>query len=137
MDLFDYIKTIFSQRKDYEELKDYAKKKNAFMTNRFFSIQYPIQAQMFNVMNINTIGVADSWRKIGIRYNKTPGWIFTKTKKKNKESSNYSPSEETLSTYLKINEIGMREYNDAMKYSPDSVILDLKKIEKQINGGGR
>jgi hypothetical protein len=137
MDLFDYVKTVFSQSKDYEELKDYAKKKNAFMLNRFFSIQYPVQAQMFNIMNVNAVGVADSWRKVGVRFKRTPGWIFTKTKKKAKDSSTYSPSEEALSTYLKINEIGMREYKDAMKYDSEKVISDLKTIEKQINGGGR
>lgn len=136
MDLFDYIKTIFSQRKDYEELKDYAKKKNAFMLNRFMSIQYPVQAQMFNVMNVNSVGVANSWRKVGIRHKRTPGWIFTKTKKKAKDST-YSPSDEVLSLYLKVNEIGMREYKDAMTYDPEKVIQDLKTIEKQINGSGR
>lgn len=136
MDLFDYVKTIFSQSKDYEELKDYSKKKNAFMLNRFMSIQYPIQAQMFNVLNVNPIGVADSWRKVGIRHKRTPGWIFTKTKKKAKDST-YSPSDEVLSVYLKANEIGMREYKDAMKYDPEQVIESLKKIEKQIDGSGR
>ena len=136
MDLFDYIKTIFSQSKDYEELKDYAKKKNAFMLNRFMSIQYPVQAQMFNVMNVNSVGVANSWRKVGIRHKRTPGWIFTKTKKKAKDSI-YSPSDEVLSLYLKVNEIGMREYKDAMTYDPERVIQDLKTIEKQINGSGR
>ncbi len=136
MDLFDYVKTIFSQSKDYEELKDYAKKKNAFMLNRFMSIQYPVQAQMFNVLNVNPIGVADSWRKVGIRHKRTPGWIFTKTKKKAKDSV-YSPSDEVLAVYLKANEIGMREYKDAMKYDSEQVIESLKKIEKQIDGSGR
>jgi hypothetical protein len=136
MDLFDYIKCLFSQSKDFENLPDYVKKKHAFMTNRFLSINFPIQAEMFNKMNINPVGVADSWRKVGIRHKRTPGWIFTKTKKKAKEST-YSPSDETLSLYLKMNEIGMREYKDAMKYDPEKVTADLKTIQKQIDGSGR
>jgi hypothetical protein len=136
MDLFDYIKCIFSQSKDYENLPDYVKKKHAFMTNRFLSIQYPIQADMFNKININPVGVADSWRRVGIRHKRTPGWIFTKTKKKPKDSV-YSPSEEALTFYLKINEIGMREYRDAMKYEPEKITSDLKTIQKQIDGSGR
>lgn len=136
MDLFDYVKAIFSQSKDFENLKDYDKKKNAFMLNRFFSINFPTQAQLFNRLNINPVGVADSWRKVGIRYKKTPTWIFTKTKKKAK-TSEFNPSDEALSLYLKVNEIGMREYKDAMKYSPERVVADLKSIQKQIDGGGR
>ena len=136
MDLFDYVKAIFSQSKDFENLKDYDKKKNAFMLNRFFSINFPTQAQLFNRLNINPVGVADSWRKVGIRYKKTPTWIFTKTKKKAK-SLEFSPSDEALSLYLKVNEIGMREYKDAMKYNPEQVVADLKSIQKQIDGGGR
>ena len=136
MEMFDYINTIFSQNKDFEELKDYSKKKNAFMLNRFMSINFPIQAQMFNKLNINPAGVADSWRKVGIRYKRTPPWVFTKTKKKSKDST-YSPSDEVLSLYLKMNEIGMREYKDAMKYDPEKIIADLKTIQKQIDGSGR
>ena len=136
MDLFDYVKAIFSQSKDFENLKDYDKKKNAFMLNRFMSINFPIQAQLFNRMNINPVGVADSWRKVGVRYKKTPGWVFTKTKKKPKESE-YSPSEEALSLFLKVNEIGMREYKDAMRYDSERIVASLKSIQKQIDGGGR
>lgn len=136
MDLFDYIKCLFSQSKDYENLPDYVKKKHAYMTNRFLSIQYPTQAQMFNRLNINPVGVADSWRKVGIRHKRTPGWIFTKTKKKPKENV-FVPSDEVLHFYLKMNEIGMREYKDAMKYAPEKVTSDLKTIQKQMDGGGR
>jgi hypothetical protein len=136
MDLFDYIKCIFSQSQDFENLSSYVKKKHAFMTNRFLSINFPIQAQMFNKLNINPVGVADSWRKVGIRYKRTPPWVFTKTKKKPKDSV-YSPSDEVLSLYLKMNEIGMREYKDAMKYDPDRIVADLKTIQKQIDGSGR
>jgi hypothetical protein len=91
---------------------------------------------MFNKININPVGVADSWRRVGIRHKRTPGWIFTKTKKKPKDSV-YSPSEEALTFYLKINEIGMREYRDAMKYEPEKITSDLKTIQKQIDGSGR
>lgn len=136
MDLFDYIKTLFSQSKDYENLSDYVKRKNAFMTNRFMSIQYPTQGNLFNKMNINPVGVADSWRKVGIRHKRTPGWIFTKTKKTAKVNT-FSPSDEALSFYLKMNEIGMREYKDAMKYNPDQTTADLKTIQKTIDGSGR
>ena len=136
MDLFDYIKALFSQNKDFENLKDYDKKKNAFMLNRFMSINFPTQAHLFNRLNVNPVGVADSWRKAGIRYKKTPGWVFTKTKKKSKESE-YSPPEEALTLFLKVNEIGMREYKDAMIYDPEKVVKDLKSIQKQIDGGGR
>jgi hypothetical protein len=136
MELFDFIKVIFEQNKKYEDLKNYDKVKHNFMLNRFMSIQYPIQAQMFNKLGISPLGVSDSWRKVGRNYKKTPGWIFTKLKKNQKNQKAYSPSPEALTLFLQINQIGEREFKEALKFNPDLVTESLKGIEKQLSASG-
>ena len=53
MKLFDYIKVLFGKDPQWEKLKGYDKSKNSFMTNRFMSIKFPIQANMFNALKID------------------------------------------------------------------------------------
>jgi NACalpha-BTF3-like transcription factor len=138
MELFDYVKVLFEQGKKYEELKPYDKTKNAFMLNRFMSIQYPSQAQHFNQLGINSIGVADSWRMVGRQFKRVPGWIFTKVKKSEKQKEKeYRPNEEILELWMKLNEIGEREYKEALRFSRDEVVESLKKLEKQVGNKER
>ena len=60
MKLFDYIKVLFGRDPQWEKLKGYDKSKNSFMTNRFMSIKFPIQANMFNALKIDPVGQAGS-----------------------------------------------------------------------------
>jgi hypothetical protein len=136
MELFDFIKVIFEQNNKYESLKSYDKVKHNFMLNRFMSIQYPIQAQMFNRLGISSLGVSDSWRKVGRQYKRTPGWVFTKLKKNQKNQKTYSPSPEALNLFLQINQIGEREYKEALQFNQEGVVESLKSIEKQLTSNG-
>jgi hypothetical protein len=136
MELFDFIKVIFEQNNKYEDLKSYDKIKHNFMLNRFMSIQYPIQAQMFNRLGISSLGVSDSWRKVGRQYKRTPGWVFTKLSKNQKNQKAYTPSAEALNLFLQINEIGEREYKEALKFNNELVVESLKGIEKQLSASG-
>ena len=64
------------------------------MVNRFMSIKFPANAQLFNINGINGANVIDSWQKVTSRFNKVPFWIYTKTKssKKNiKDKRSFHP----------------------------------------------
>lgn len=134
--LFDFIGVIFSDDNRYEKINNKDKVKHYFMTNRFFSIKYPVQACEFSAMDINGAAVCDSWRMIGRRYKRTPGWIYTKTKKisEKKDKKSYTPSQEAIDHYLFLNEIGMKDFNDAMKLNKDALIDILRLIDNQFEG---
>ena len=53
MKLFDYIKVLFGKDVNWDKVSNYDKSKNSFMTNRFMSIKFPIQANMFNTLKID------------------------------------------------------------------------------------
>ncbi len=136
--LFDFMAVLFSDDDRYERLNNSDKSKHFFMTNRFFSIKYPIQACNFSVLDINPIGVLDSWRMIGRRFKKTPGWIYTKTKsiKSNitKDKKQYVPTQEAINYFLSMHEIGMKEFNDIKKFNNEILIDILIVIDNQIVG---
>lgn len=133
MKLFDYIKIMFSTNEGWDRLKPYDKIKNSFMVNRFMSIKFPIQANLFNVLKTDSVGAAESWRMVASKFNKVPGWIYTRVRKTKKEKK-WEPTQETLDFYMKVNEIGKREYEEAVKYAPTQMKAIMSQLEKQMGG---
>ena len=132
MKLFDYIKVLFGRDPQWEKLKGYDKSKNSFMTNRFMSIKFPIQANMFNALKIDPVGQAESWRMVASKFNRVPGFIYTKTKA-SKKVKIWEPNPKALELYLKINEIGERDFKEAMKHYPSELKNAITILEKQMS----
>jgi len=132
MKLFDYIKILFGRDPQWEKLKGYDKSKNSFMTNRFMSIKFPIQANMFNALKIDTIGQAEAWRMVASKFNRVPSFIYTKTKA-SKKVKLWEPNPKALEVYLKINEIGERDFKEAMKHNPTELKHAITVLEKQMS----
>jgi len=132
MKLFDYIKVLFGKDSQWNKLKGYDKSKNSFMTNRFMSIKFPIQANMFNALKIDPVGQAEAWRMVASKFNRVPGFIYTKTKAKKKEKK-WDPNPKALEMYLKINEIGERDFKEAMKHQPSEIKNAINVLEKQMS----
>jgi len=87
MELFDIVKNVFIRdKKKWDSVSKIDKNRNFFMINRIMSIQYPIQANMFNRMRVTPNRVVDWWQSnLSVKYGKSPKWIFTSTNKKNKK----------------------------------------------------
>ena len=60
MKLFDYIKVLFGKDTQWDKLKGYDKSKNSFMTNRFMSIKFPVQANLFNALKIDAMSTINN-----------------------------------------------------------------------------
>jgi hypothetical protein len=132
MELFDYIKVMFNSGNSYEDLTNYDKTKNSFMLNRFMSIRYPIQANLFNALGTNPVGASSSWRRVTVQFKRTPTWIFTKVKKKDKTKKEYTPSSEAVEMFMSFNHIAKREFKECMLYSEEKTVNALKILEKEI-----
>lgn len=131
--LFDFIKIMFTKPDHYNKLKNFSKKRHHFMVNRFMSIQHPSTANLFNINGIDGGRVIDCWHKVTSRFNRVPGWIYTKTKNTNKNTKEkYQPSEEALRIYMEKNEIGKREIEELKNFCKEELYQDLKTLENQI-----
>ena len=133
MKLFDYIKVLFGKDVNWDKVSNYDKSKNSFMTNRFMSIKFPIQANMFNTLKIDPVGQAESWRLISSKFNRVPGFIYTKVKKTPKQKAKeWNPNPAAKEMYMKFNEIGEREYREALKHNSSLIKSSIDTLEKQM-----
>jgi|TARA_R110000803_G_C11978933_1_gene320500 hypothetical protein len=133
MKLFDYIKVLFGKDVQWDKTSNYDKSKNSFMTNRFMSIKFPTQANMFNTLKIDPVGQAEAWRLVSSKFNRVPGFIYTKVKKTAKQKAKeWNPDPKAKETYMKFNEIGEREFKEALKYNPELIQSSVDTLEKQM-----
>lgn len=133
MKLFDYIKVLFGKDEQWDKVTNYDKSKNSFMTNRFMSIKFPTQANMFNTLKIDTVGQAEAWRLVSSKFNRVPGFIYTKVKKTVKQKAKeWNPNPKAKEMYMKFNEIGEREFKEALKYNPSLIQSSVDTLEKQM-----
>ena len=133
MKLFDYIKVLFGKDVNWDKVSNYDKSKNSFMTNRFMSIKFPTQANMFNTLKIDTVGQAEAWRLVSSKFNRVPGFIYTKVKKTVKQKAKeWNPNPKAKEMYMKFNEIGEREFKEALKYNPSLIQSSVDTLEKQM-----
>jgi len=132
MQLFDLVRVMFTSPKKYKEVKNNDKAKNQFMINRFMSIKFPQQAQLLNMNGINGIGVVDTWQFVTSKFNKVPGWIYTKTKKtKAQEKVEFKYADELVKVYLKANQIGRKDFELLTKLYPEEMQSYFIKLKKQ------
>ncbi len=131
MKLFDYIKVLFGKPAQWDKVTNYDKSKNAFMTNRFMSIKFPIQANLFNHLKTDPVGQAEAWRMVASKFNRVPGFIYTKVKKAAAKKE-WKPDPKAVEVYMKFNEIGAREFSEAVKYDQAQVKQAIDILEKQI-----
>lgn len=133
--LFDFIKIMFTRPGDYDKITNHNKKRHHFMINRFFAIQYPANASLFNLNGINPNAVIDSWSLVARRFSRVPAWIYTKTKKSEtskKEKSKYIPSDKAISFFMEKNEIGKREFKELEAFAKEELYSSLKQIEDSM-----
>ena len=137
MQLFDFTKILFENPEEYDKIPPGEKRKQYFMINRRFAIQFPMQANALQHLKVNQAAVVDFWQKFMKQYNgRTPGWMYTKGIKKAKEvkeKKNHGVSEELISTYAIRMEIDKKSIIDALEFYPDEMIKELKQFEKIIN----
>jgi hypothetical protein len=131
MELFDFVKVMFSDKKKYAELKNSEKAKHFFMIQRFFSIKHPTTAQSLNRVGITPWAVVDLWQMVAQRFNRVPGWIYTKTKKVASEKE-WKPNPEVAKVWMERNGIGERELKEAIRFYPQEMKKMFSSLEKQI-----
>lgn len=133
--LFDFVKILFTKPNDYKKIKLHNKKRHHFMINRFFAIQYPENANAFNLNGINGGQVVEAWSLVARRFTSVPFWIYTKTKKAKqdpKTTKEYIPSDKALEVYMQRYNIGKREIQEMKRFAPNEFKAELQSIEKSI-----
>jgi hypothetical protein len=122
---------MFTDQRKYQQLKNSDKARHFFMIQRFMSIQYPSTAQQLNRVGMNGSAVVDLWQMVASRFNRVPGWIYTKTKRASTEK-NWKPDPEASKVWMDRNCVGEKELKEAIRFHPDEMKRIISSIEKQI-----
>jgi hypothetical protein len=137
MDLFTMIKHLFSHKQiEWDKIKRNDKAKNYFMINRFFAIQFPVQAQAVNRNGIDGAAIVDMWKVVGSKFTKPPGWIYTKTKKSKNNTALPKLKEypkHLVDMYLKVNKIGLEDYRILLENHPKEMKKHFERLDKIIS----
>lgn len=135
---FDIAKLMFEKPNIYRnEVFEAHKKRHFFLLNRRFSIQFPLVAEQFNKMGVNSARALDYWQTVAEKFKKVPNFFYISAKStEKKEKPLYEPKEEVVKKFLEVNEIGDREYKECMKYNKYKTIEALQKLEKQMETHG-
>ena len=131
MELFDFVKVMFSDPKKYSQLKNSDKARHFFMVQRFMAIKHPSTAHQLNRVGMNGWAVMDLWQMVASRFKRVPGWIYTKTKKAPSEKT-WKPDPEAAKFWMERNGMGEREFKEAIRFNPDEMKKIISSIEKQI-----
>jgi len=132
MELFDINKKVFDKQ-GWDQVSNSDKKRNFFMLNRFFSIAYPMQANILQHLRINQSAVIDFWHLfLSSKYDKVPFWIYIKGVKKSEEikTKKINISKETVKQYCIFNKIDPKIAEDAILHFPNQFANELKQFEK-------
>lgn len=135
LDLFDFVKVLFTDPKKYSALKNSDKSRHFFMVQRFMSIKHPTTAQSLNRVGTNPWAVMDLWHIVAYRYGqklkRVPAWIYTKTKKVSSEKT-WKPSADIAMLWMIRTGMTQRDLEDLLKFNPEEMKRIFTSIEKQI-----
>lgn len=132
MQLFDFIDCLFSKEK-WKTVSEVDKRSNFFMVQRFLSIQFPLECNVFNDNGISKEKALDYWNIVLCnRYRSKPSWIFTKQNplKNIKDKSFDKIEKETISYYLEKYFLKMRDFEFLKKYFLEELLVELEAIQK-------
>lgn len=131
--LFDLIDSMWDDTK-WEKITEMDKRTHYFMIQRFMSIMYIDETSRMNLEQINYARVVDFWREVmKRRYKSKPQFLFTKTKKLEKEKEKkIAVDTEVISFYMKHNELDRRDFDMLFKMFPDALNDELKVYERNM-----
>jgi len=131
---FDIIKMMFTDVNAFNNLSNIILAKNFFMINRILSIMFPMQAQCFNNVEINQAEVIRTWQRFvtaKMGYGRVPGFVYTKGAKATQELNKLDDiSKENKESYCKHYQISLRDFDDMLYFTHDSVIEHFNNFVK-------
>lgn len=131
--LFDLIDSMWDDAK-WEKISESDKRTHYFMIQRFMSIMYIDETSRMNLEQINYARVVDFWREVmKRRYKSKPQFLFTKTKKLEKEKEKkIAVDQAVIDFYMKHNELDRRDFDMLFKMFPDALNDELKMYERNM-----
>ncbi len=136
MELFDFIKIIFTNSTEYKNILPGEKRKHFFMCQRRFAINFPLQANALQHLKINQAAVIDFWQRfLTKQYRYVPSWMYIKGVKKSQivKEQKLNISNELIKEYCIYMRADPKSVKDAILFYPDKMKKELEKFKNIIS----
>ena len=128
MELFEVLNCYCNRNSGAVSKED--KRRHSYMLRRLFSAQFPIQCNMVNGLDSDSLVDSEVIALLAMRYNGLPNFLKTRIDQtKKKESVRKFYEDDVLNKYMEINECGIREVEEAYELDKASLDWALKLIK--------
>ena len=131
--VFDIIKKLFTDRREFNNVSDFLLNRNSFMINRFIAIKYPDKVQCFNNTKVNQVDVCKFWADyLGGQY-RVPSFIYTKGAKRSQETKSKiqkMPSDALINEFCIYYKFDKKDVLTALKMFKDDMINEINEYVK-------
>lgn len=133
-DLFEFINDMIAKPNEFKSVSPHERGKHFFMVNRLCSIRYPVQAAYFNHLKINPAEAVTFWQSLlASQYNRTPGWMYVKTKKEKEKKKAVQPVEDSvIQKWCEAHQWSRRDFDDAVNLLDEKVWDELIKFKSLL-----
>ena len=109
------------------------KRKYSYMLRRLFSAQFPIQCELINRLDVDSVAASTIVSLLASRYTGLPSFLKIRVDQtKRKESIRKYYEDCVIDKYMEINECGIREVEEAYYYDRDAWDNAMKLIKKNF-----
>lgn len=128
MELFEVLNCYCNRNSGAVSKED--KRRHSYMLRRLFSAQFPIQCNMVNGLDSDSLVDSEVIALLAMRFNGFPNFLKTRIDQtKKKENIRKFYEDDVLNKYMEINECGIREVEEAYELDKASLDWALKLIK--------
>lgn len=132
-EFFEILKSVFNDKQSFEDYSDLTLSRNSFMINRLMSIQYPLQANVLNILHINSADIVKSWNSFIPQQYKYPTFLYTKGSQKaqaEKTKKLNMPKKNDIIDFCLAYNIEYKAVMDAIKFYKEEMIEEINEFLK-------
>ena len=131
MELYEVL-GCYCNRKSGAVSKD-DKRKYSYMLRRLFSAQFPIQCELINRLDVDSVAASTIVSLLASRYTGLPSFLTIRVDQTISQESIRKYYEDcVIDKYMEINECGIREVEEAYYYDRDALDNAMKLIKKNF-----
>lgn len=131
--LFNITGALFKDREYIYSLTRESCNQYLFMVLRRLAINYPMQAQLFNIGKCNAMDTIRFWGDHLYNGSFIPKWMMTSGKKSETAKKRKGElSKEDIKQYKQYYDICDKDFDAAMRFFPDDTIKEVQELSQYL-----
>lgn len=131
--LFNITGALFKDKEYIYSLTRESCNQTLFMVLRRLAINYPLQAQLFNIGKCNAMDTIRFWGDYLYNGSYVPKWMMVSGKKsENAKKRKGDLTKEEIKNYKEYYDIGDKDFDAAMRFFPEDTIKEVQELNRYL-----